>query len=426
MGKNSKRLVLLIGMLASFLGLASPSRADFQITPSITLREEYNDNIFLTHTDKKDDFITSISPSLHIGYTASILTLSLDYGLDIRLYAKNSDENLTSISNAQRAKVDNTFSLYRDIFFIKVSDEYSRVPIDERRQVALDNYIVNMTDSNNLFVSPYVVYPLTGALKTRFGYSYANQWYRDGNSYGNHDGFAGITMDITPNINASITYDYLIHRLIGTPARNLRAFLLDNYDRQTALFAATYAATPKLSLSGSVGPTWFQYKNREDANTSDLLWSAKATYKLTDFISLVAGYNRGFEDSVDSGTYLTEKVEGTISYSGRIPLSVGIHKTRNTYKVIDRKDESSGLTVNSSIPIPIAPKLSGNITGTYDSYTFNPGNEDVKRYSASFFIAREMRITTLTLGYTFNHNDSSIDVNDYTSNIVYVQARFAI
>jgi uncharacterized protein (PEP-CTERM system associated) len=157
-----------------------------------------------------------------------------------------------------------------------------------------------------------------------------------------------------------------------------------------------------------------------------MIGNAKVTYQLTDFISLGAGYNIGYANSVDAGTYKTENAEGTISYSGKIPLRVSIHKSTNTYTVIDRKDVSSGITVNSSIPIPITPKLSGNLTGTYDSYTFNPGSEKVKRYSAGLSFAREMRITTLTVGYTFNRNDSSINANDYTSNIFYIQARFVI
>jgi hypothetical protein len=405
-----------------FTWLASSAAAELKITPSIALREEYNDNIFLTSTNKRDDFISSISPALQVGYTASILTLSLDYGLDFRLYAKNSDQNLTTISNTQKARVDMTFSPYKDIFLIKVLDEYARVPIDERKQIALDNFIVNLTDSNHLFVSPYVVYPITGTITTRFGYSYDNQWYKVGNSYDNHDGFAGISINFTPNIDGSITYDYLIHRLIGTP----KFPLSDNYDRQTVSSALTYRVTPKLSLNGSVGATWFHYKNRDNANTPNTIGNAKITYLLTEVISLGAAYNLGYADSVDAGTYRTEKMEGSISYSGTIPLTVSIHKSTNTYTVIDRKDVSSGITVNSTIPIPITPKLSGILTGTYDSYTFDPGNEKVKRYSAGLSFAREMRITTLSVGYRFNRNDSSIDANDYTSNIVYIQARFAI
>jgi hypothetical protein len=427
--KNFRGLLFLCLSVFFFTWLASSVAAEVKITPSIALREEYNDNIFLTATNKKDDFITSITPALHVEYTVRILTLSLDYGLDFRFYAKNHDQNLTTPMNTQKAKVDTIFSPYKDIFLIKVLDEYARVPIDQRKQVAVNNYIVNLTDSNHLFVSPYVEYPISGIIKPRFGYSYQNDWYKVGNSYENHDGFAGIGVDFTPNINASITYDYLIHRLIGTP----KFAVSDNYDRQTVLSAATYKVNPKLSLNGSVGATWFNYKNSNNDNTShtndnapNMLGNAKITYQLTELISLGALYNLGYVDSVNAGTYKTEKAEGTISYNGKIPLTVSIHRTTDTYTVIDRKDESSGITVNSSIPIPVMPKLSGILTGMYDSYTFNPGNEKVRRYSAGISFAREMRITTLTIGYTFNRNNSSIDANDYTNNIVYIKARFAI
>lgn len=171
-----RELLLAVVM---FISLVSLSWAEFRITPSISIREEYNDNIFLTNTDEEEDFITTINPSLNLTYNTSILTLALDYGLDFKFYVNNSDRNQTSLSNTQRARLDTTISAYRDIFFIKIFDEYKRVPIDERRQIAYDNIFVNMTDSNTLLINPYFEYPITQTIKARIAYTYENIWYKE-------------------------------------------------------------------------------------------------------------------------------------------------------------------------------------------------------------------------------------------------------
>ena len=440
--------------------LVSPSLAEFKLTPSIGVREEYNDNIFLAPTNKKDDFITSISPSINLSYTASIVALSLDVGPNFRFYAKNPDQDQTNVLDTQTAKLDTTLSPYKDIFFIKVFDQYQRVPVDVTKQVAPGNYLVNLTDSNSLLISPYVEYPLSGSTKVKVGYKYANTWFKSGDSSEDQDGFAGISADLASNISAAINYDYLVHRLWGGQTFPLS----DNYDQQTVSLPVVYKAGEKLSFNGSIGETWFKYKNGSSANNPSIIWNAGATYQLSSFISLSGGYSEsylypgqvapimgspnvlsvttalsaptplsaGYNGAVDFGTCKAETAQGTISYSGKIPFSVTVNKTTDTYIAVARKDQLSGITLSSSTPI--APKLTGSVTGSYTYLKSNIGNESVSnsqnekanRYSAGVSLAYEMRITTLTLGYTFNHNNSTIFTNEYTNNIVYVQAKFSI
>jgi uncharacterized protein (PEP-CTERM system associated) len=399
--------------------------AEGKITPSVALREEYNDNILLAPTNTKDDFITSVIPSINVSYTWRILSLSLDYGLDFRFYAKHPEENLTSPTDTQAAKLDTTLSPYRDIFFVKVSDVYARVPIDTRKQTGINNYVVNLTDSNSFFVSPYVQYPLSGAVKMQLGYSYANVWYKHGDSYYNHDGFGGIIAELSSSVTASINYDYLIHRLTGqevsSPFQNI--MVSDSYDRQTVSFAPAWQVNSLLTLNGSVGETWFHYKDGHKENGP--IGSAAVAYKLTNFLSLLAGYDVNYNYSVDSGTYKEEKEHGTISYLGKIPVSVDIFHKIDTYRELNRRDRWQGVNLSSSIPI--TPKITGRLTGMFEDFKFNEvETENGKRYSLDAAVDYAIKITTLTLGYTYNRNDSSIPSNEYVNNIVYIQARFTI
>ena len=52
-----------------FIGLAllpSANADDFEIIPSVLVREEYNDNIFFTNDDRIDDFITTLAGSVEV------------------------------------------------------------------------------------------------------------------------------------------------------------------------------------------------------------------------------------------------------------------------------------------------------------------------------------------------------------------------
>ena len=386
------------------------------LTPSVTIREEYNDNIFLSSSNEVEDYITTVNPALSLSYTASMLTLSLDYGLAFRFYARHPDLNETSPTQAQRAKLDTTISPYRDIFFVKVFDEYQRVTIDQRRQVSLDNYFVNLTDSNRLLVNPYLEYPLSGTLKTRAGYSYENVWYRsaEGDNAENHTATAGLTKEISSQLYTTLSYSYLFHRPSKTEA----------YDVQTVSLGMGYQPSPKLSLNGSVGETFFNYGKNERRNNASTVWQVQANYFLISTVTLGAGYSESFSDSVNQGTYKNKSATGTVNYSGKIPLSINAFRNVATYTSVDREDRSIGGTIGTRLPV--TANISANLSGTYTNFEFLPGNERVNRYGAQVGIDYILKITTLSFGYTWNLNDSSTDARDYRNNIVFVQAKFSL
>ncbi|RMG68646.1 MAG: TIGR03016 family PEP-CTERM system-associated outer membrane protein, partial [Nitrospirae bacterium] len=159
---------LLTSVLCAFS--VKSALADFTLTPSLMVREEFNDNIYLTADHEEDDLITTISPSLKLNYEAKLVTLSLDYSLLTTFYVHNSKEN----DIYHRADLDALSNLYKDIVFLHITDTYSRVPIDEKRPTGLDSILSNMTDTNTFEVNPYIVYPLTPTLQLRADYIYEN------------------------------------------------------------------------------------------------------------------------------------------------------------------------------------------------------------------------------------------------------------
>jgi hypothetical protein len=77
------------------LGLLAPpaTRGPVTLTPSISVSEEYNDNIFQENKRRQSDFITSFSPALALLINKPSYQLSAGYSFTADIYAKESRFN---------------------------------------------------------------------------------------------------------------------------------------------------------------------------------------------------------------------------------------------------------------------------------------------------------------------------------------------
>src|SRR5690348_6574960 len=67
------------------------------LTPFVSLGERYDDNIFLTSSNKVSDFITLPAAGIRLRYVPSQVTsLDFDYRVDGQILAKHSDQNAVS------------------------------------------------------------------------------------------------------------------------------------------------------------------------------------------------------------------------------------------------------------------------------------------------------------------------------------------
>jgi hypothetical protein len=409
MGRNNECAGLLIGMLAFLLGVASSSWADVQIVPSVLLREAYNDNIFLRQTDKKDDYITTVAPSIRLEYEGKVTSLSLSSGLNYYYYAKQTEQDHLRYYGS----LDSLTHLYKDIFFLKVDDEYSRVTIDQRKPVAEGNVTVNLTDSNILHVNPYAVFPLSSTLKARMDYRYLNQWYSstEGVKYQDHVLSGSLIKEWTDSINTFVNYTYDMRRSAG----------IEDYNRQSGNVGIKIQKA-RLSLGGAIGYTSYDFEEGRKSNA--VIWNASAEYRITELLSLRGAYSRDFTESVDEGSLRRTEGQVSIEYHGAYPIIVTAFDSRDVYLLINRQDDSTG--VRADCNIPITSTMTAKILARYTHFKFLPEDERVNRYGAGLSLAYALRMTTVSVGYTYNRNISTVTSDDYTNNIIYIQVRFVI
>ncbi len=113
MGKWGQTRILTF-LFVSLLGPALAWSQVLTLTPSLTIGERYDDNIFQRETNEVDDFITTISPAIQLRYIPrpeSVFTF--EYQPAFEIFADNSDENHVShrLSLSLDAPLSRRFSL---------------------------------------------------------------------------------------------------------------------------------------------------------------------------------------------------------------------------------------------------------------------------------------------------------------------------
>jgi hypothetical protein len=102
--------------------LQMPLRAPLTLLPSITVSEEYNDNVLLTNRDRRADFITGITPAINVIMESTTYRLSAGYNFTAEMYARDPDRN--SAFNRQNFNLD---TLWRpdDQLTVTLTDDFA-------------------------------------------------------------------------------------------------------------------------------------------------------------------------------------------------------------------------------------------------------------------------------------------------------------
>ncbi len=95
-------------------GLPAPG---FTIVPSVTLQEEFTDNVLQTETNRRWDLVTLLTPGLTIGANTPRLNLSLQYAPTLEYYARTSSQDAI----AQQAYGIGNLVLVPDTLFVNGS-----------------------------------------------------------------------------------------------------------------------------------------------------------------------------------------------------------------------------------------------------------------------------------------------------------------
>src|SRR5712691_764264 len=221
----------------------SVARGPFVLIPTLTLAEEYNDNIFLDNTRRRSDFITHASPGARLVMESPGYRVSAGYFATAEKYAQQTQ--LDSLFHTQALFADTRW-LVTPLVTLTLGDIFTAS--DSTNAASAEGIATGRTRSLSNTVSPGLAWQLTPRTSFQLLASYTLERFdgvnaRDSDSYrlGGNLGY-----DLTRRLRGTVGYEgaYLdIQGQVGTTTHTPRAGL-------------TYQITPTLTGSVNGGPTF--------------------------------------------------------------------------------------------------------------------------------------------------------------------------
>jgi uncharacterized protein (PEP-CTERM system associated) len=436
--------------IAAALGLLAASgpalAADWRVTPSIALTEQFTDNARSTSENRDSDFITTVSPGISATGIGARMSLDFDYTFNYDKYLHNTDldgyrHNFVGGGNAE---------LIRESVFLDVRGSISQEFTDRRGAVTATQRSAasNQTDVYTYSISPYWLHRYgsfaESELRYRFGQSFFKEPSSDVDS--SFDETANSASDSTTNqLSASVVsgsdFGNLLWRLSGDAANTDRD--RGTLETRTGELALQYAITRTVSgLAGGgyddiqdptlindlSGPFWnvgVQLTPSERTKLrvlggrryNDSNYAGELNYQMTPRILVTAKYSdtiltqqTQFLTNLDSierdqfGNFVDKRtgVTYTTRASGDLPLTDDVFRDKTgTGRISYNADRNFyALTVYHTERISQSAPVAGT-AGT----AFAPDDETV--YGATFNFSR--RLTELLdagLSLSYSHGKS--------------------
>lgn len=362
-----------------FLFFSAKMVSAYEYTPefSLSLSEEYNDNIFLAHTDRVDDFITYITPGIGLSIRSVNSELRLAYSPTFSYYKSNEDLNETS----HRFMANGNFTLSNKLSLTLMDNFVKSSEISDIRAISNVGPITARRELTYNTVSGNISYKLRENLTYRLGASYFFTDYKE----------PGVT--------------------------EVKAY--------SGNMGLDYRSSERTTLSANAIYTKYDFRPDSDATEQD--YTLGVTYILTP--TLTAGITGGLavtkiEDTgksdtgVIGGVDLTKRFEkGEAALSFRQAFIAGIQ----TAEPVRQR------TASFRLLRPITNKWTTSLSASYSNFKSvetSVENTDETLFTAGLtynFTPWANLRPNLTLSYSYADSDDKItNTRDYYNNIVFL------
>jgi hypothetical protein len=235
-----KKFLYLFLITMFFPGRAAMAD-ELKLVPSATLREEFNDNISLDVTNRKSDFITTLTPGIELSDRSERLDANLLLRLNGILYARTS--GLSAVDQDYRGRLSYMLSPRT-----RLSSEASYI-LDSQpdRETATTGLVLGAVKRHRQQYSIWGERTLTEKTSAVLAYSYEQDDY-DNNRFSNlkyHDASLTFNHDLDWLMRAtkgSINFDYAHYKSSSSTTNNIfSGSIVDNmfFDSTVDNFSAT-------------------------------------------------------------------------------------------------------------------------------------------------------------------------------------------
>jgi hypothetical protein len=255
--------------------LEGTRKAPLTITPSFTLSEEYNDNVFLDNKNREHDFITGFTPGIAIVWERPTYRLAAGYNFTAELFARETEESHAFdrqnffLDSSWKVDPFLTLSLTDTFIFSTDTNLISRESVATGRDRSWSNTL-----------GGGAVYQLTEFWSLRAAGSYTvERFSRSGLEDSDvYRAVVGADRRLSSRLSAGVAYEFAYFDISNEP----KAYA------HTPRVGATWRATDTITLALSGGPT-FEIQNGDTRVTPAITFSyAQKVF----FGSIGIGYDR--------------------------------------------------------------------------------------------------------------------------------------
>ncbi|CAH2031359.1 TIGR03016 family PEP-CTERM system-associated outer membrane protein [Trichlorobacter ammonificans] len=384
--------------------------AEFEVHPSLTVSEEYTDNVFESRTNRLSDFITRALPGVSLSYKAPAFTGDLNYQLDYRHYAKKRrDDEITHLLAAKGYLV-----AVNNLLYLDVTDDYQRVSLDVARDVSKESLFLNQSDRNVVAASPYFKLNLTDRTLLKTGYRFVDTRYFDSPAINkmDHIGFAELTHALSQGLE--LTAGYTFTREL---ANN------DNFNQHLAFGGFRYEYAEKSFLFAQGGNSWTRY-DHSDQRLSSAFWNAGITHQVDTVTATVTTGKHYVEDplrNIVQETFVTGTLEKRFK-NGLVSIAPIYSEFKQTETGSMRTKKYGGTARGQC---ELSSDLSGTLSFTAEKYEQPQQGSYTRRLLASaglsYLLAEQL---TLSLSYYYaDYYSPGIATDNYHVNRGIVEIR---
>jgi hypothetical protein len=400
---------LIFGVAVCLCIPATRVCAEVDIKPGIGLRAVYDDNIFLSSSDRESDFITYVMPSLKLAAKTAELSLDTDYSLHYAFYSDHTELDETRLKDVQRAH-----SVFRAApagvlngFSASVEHDYQRVTLDERKPSADGNDRANKTNRNLLRATPQFQADLGATGKALGSFRYVRTLYQ------------------SPLGDDRTEYGGRLQVQKDSPGFSRSAGLWGDASYADNLLSRDYAYREGRMFFEQAPPSGFSYRldggvgrldPRAWEHTTAWVWSGRARMPVGENLNLGLGTGKGVTQGALDGAYDSRTADASLQWTRGIDATVRLTWEKDDYFFIRRVDDYRSLGLE--LAMPLGASTSAAAGGEYRRAHLEPGDERENRYSAHFDLRWVSGRVSAGLGYRYRSQGSTREEESYLGHTV--------
>ena len=340
------------------LGLLAPSaqRGPVTLTPSISVSEEYNDNLFINNQTRQWDLITGFSPAITLFVNRPAYQLSGGYSFTAELYQRETRFN--NAFNHQNLLASGLYQATPQLT-LTAADRFS---LDRNTNlVAAQSFATGRQESWSNTFTPGMAWQMTPRTSLNLGATHALLRFKgtgggfDSDTYGFQ---SSLGHTLTPRLTGTIGYGFTYLDLRGRE---------ENSKTHTPTLGASYHFTPSLTGTASGGPAITELGGKTfvtpsaTASLVQALQFGTASVAYSRAVSVAGGFG---------GTTETQAVSGTLTLSAlRRGLLVVFSPAYSIAESVSSRQtervDVRALTLNLAVTYQIAESVS-----VFGGYTF--------------------------------------------------------